>query len=112
MARRKRSQKSLSRQDVPEFIRGKVRPPLAVVLGSPAEVVNLLSALPDVEATCYQMDLFQAARLREELAAANRPARVVTSADLWDLPAEFQTAVYMAARGGERELKIDMVEQA
>ncbi len=32
--------------------------------------------------------------------------------DLWDLPADFGTAVYMPARGGERELKIDMVEQA
>src|SRR5687767_12911079 len=112
MSRRKRSGKSLSRQDVPEFIRGKVRPPLAVVLGSPAEVVNLLTALPGVEATCYQMDLFQAERLRDELSAAERPARVVTSADLWDLPADFQTVVYMPARGGERELKIDMVDQA
>jgi 16S rRNA (guanine1207-N2)-methyltransferase len=32
--------------------------------------------------------------------------------DLWDLPGDFQTAVYMPARGGERALKIDMVEQA
>ena len=35
-----------------------------------------------------------------------------TPPDLWDLPADFQTAVYMPARGGERELKIDMIEQA
>ena len=34
-----------------------------------------------------------------------------TLPDLWDLPADFQSAVYMPARGGERELKIDMVEQ-
>jgi 16S rRNA (guanine1207-N2)-methyltransferase len=91
---------------------GKVRPPLAVVLGSPAEVVNLLSALPGVEATCYQMDLFQAERLRGGLAAAGLSANVVAAADLWDLPADFQTAVYLPARGGERELKIDMVDQA
>src|SRR3954447_13408841 len=111
MARRKRSQKSLSRQDVPEFIRGKVRPPLAIVLGSPAEVVNLLSAVPDVLATCYQMDLFQADRLRDSLSEAGRPADVVAAPDLWDLPADFQSCVFMPARGGERELKIDMVDQ-
>src|SRR5205085_322717 len=39
-------------------------------------------------------------------------ATVTVCADLWDLPADFQTAVYMPARGGERELKIDLVDQA
>ena len=112
MSRRKRTDKPLSRQPVPEFVSGKVRGPLAVVLGSPAEVVNLLSALPGVGATCFQMDLYQAERLRGELAAAGRDADVVAAADLWDLPADFQTAVYLPARGGERELKIDMVDQA
>src|SRR4051794_41315442 len=58
------------------------------------------------------MDLYQSERLSAELAEAGIDARVVTAADLWDLPADFQTAVYMPARGGERELKIDMVEQA
>ena len=43
---------------------------------------------------------------------AELPPAVVTLPDLWDLPADFQTAVYLPARGGERELKIDMVEQA
>jgi 16S rRNA (guanine1207-N2)-methyltransferase len=38
-------------------------------------------------------------------------ARVVTSPDLWDLPAEFQTVIYPAPKGGERGLKVDMVEQ-
>jgi len=93
-------------------VRARVRPPLAVVLGSPAEVVHLLYACPGVEAVCYQMDLYQAERLREALAAANFAARVETLPDLWDLPADFQSAVYVPARGGERELKIDMVEQA
>ena len=97
---------------MPEAVRARVRPPLAVVLGSPAEVVHLLTACPGAEAVCYQMDLYQAERLREELAGANVAARVETLPDLWDLPADFQSAVYMPARGGERELKIDMVEQA
>jgi 16S rRNA (guanine1207-N2)-methyltransferase len=112
MSRRKRLQIPLSQQPVPDFLLTKVRPPLAVVLGSPAEVVNLLSRLPGVPAVCYQMDLFQADRLRHSLSETGLDATVVASADLWDLPAEQQTAIYMPARGGERELKIDMVDQA
>ena len=112
MTRRKRGPLPISRRPVPEAVRARVRPPLAVVLGSPAEVVHLLYACPGVEAVCYQMDLYQAERLREALAAANFAARVETLPDLWDLPADFQSAVYVPARGGERELKIDMVEQA
>jgi 16S rRNA (guanine1207-N2)-methyltransferase len=113
MTRHKRAEKSLSNRSVPDFVAGKARPPLAVVLGSPAEVVNLLSAIPGgVETTCYQMDLYQAERLREALAERSLAAKVAALPDLWDLPADFQSAVYLPARGGERELKIDMVEQA
>ncbi len=111
MTRRKRADRPLSQQPVPEVLAAKVRPPLAVVLGSPAEVVNLLKGLPAMPATCYQMDLYQADRLRQALAAAGLAADVVAAPDLWDLPAGFGSAVYMPARGGERELKIDMVEQ-
>jgi 16S rRNA (guanine1207-N2)-methyltransferase len=111
MARKKRTEVPLSHRPVPEEVRSRLRPPLAVVLGSPAEVVNLLTATDAAGATCYQMDLHQAERLREALAERQLPAAVVTLPDLWDLPADFQTAVYLPARGGERELKIDMVEQ-
>ncbi len=110
MSRRKVT--PLSQREVPAAVRERLRPPLAVVLGSPAEVVHLLAAAPDTAATCYQMDLHQAERLTAELREANRTGRVVTLPDLWDLSADFQTAVYMPPRGGERELKIDMVEQA
>lgn len=58
------------------------------------------------------MDLYQADRLKEELAKLSCPARVVAAADLWNLPADFQTVLYPAPEGGERSLKIDMVEQA
>ena len=112
MARRKLSAIPLSQRAVPEQVAAKVRPPLAVVLGSPAEVVNLLRGCGAADAVCYQMDLFQADRLRAELAAAGLTARVVTAPDLWDLPADFQTAIYPSPRGGTRELKIDVVEQA
>jgi len=112
MTRRQRDAIPLSQRPIPEQVLAKVRPPLAVVLGSLAEVVNLLASCLDTEATCYKMDLHQAERLREELAAAGLQARVVVLPDLWDLPPEFQTALYMPTRGGERELKIDLVEQA
>jgi 16S rRNA (guanine1207-N2)-methyltransferase len=111
MSHRKRNEVPLSQRAVPEQVLCKLRSPLVIVLGSPAEVVNLLAASQSVETTCYQMDLHQAERLRAELAATGLAARVVTLSDLWDLPAEFQTAVYLPPRGGERELKIDLVEQ-
>jgi 16S rRNA (guanine1207-N2)-methyltransferase len=110
MSRRKAT--PLSQREVPAVVRDKARPPLAVVLGSPAETINLLRAIPASDAVCYQMDLYQAERLTGELGEANLTAEVTALPDLWDLPPEFQTVVYMPARGGERELKIDMVEQA
>jgi 16S rRNA (guanine1207-N2)-methyltransferase len=112
MSRRKRADKPLSQLPVPDFLTAKVRSPLVVVLGSPAEVANVLAACPGINATAYQLDLYQAERVREALAERNLQANVVTAPDLWDLPADFQTAVFLSARGGERDLKIDMVEQA
>jgi 16S rRNA (guanine1207-N2)-methyltransferase len=58
------------------------------------------------------MDLYQAGRLEQDLNENGLSGRVVTAADLWDLPAEFQTVVYPVPRGGERMLKLDMIEQA
>jgi 16S rRNA (guanine1207-N2)-methyltransferase len=109
---RKRKEVPLSQRAVPDLVRARARPPLAVVLGSPAEVAHCLNAFGGIEATCYQMDLHQAERLQAELDEQQSMARVVTAADLWDLPADFQTALYLPPRGGERELKIDMIEQA
>src|SRR5579864_6672595 len=112
MSRRHRDELPLSQRQVPETLRARVRPPVVVILGSPTEVVNLLANHGASDATCYQMDLYQAERVRQELAEANLSAKVVALPDLWNLPADFQTAIYLPARGGERELKIDMVEQA
>jgi 16S rRNA (guanine1207-N2)-methyltransferase len=39
-------------------------------------------------------------------------AKVVTFPDAWDMPARFQSVLVPSERGGERELKIDMVEQS
>lgn len=90
----------------------KLRPPFGVVLGSPAGVAELAQALPEGELTCYQMDLYQADRLRDQLSELARPDSVETHADLWDLSANFQTLIYPVLQGGERALKIDMIEQA
>ena len=102
----------LSRRAVPSIVRDKARAPLAVVLGSPAEVVHCLSFLDGIDAVCYQLDLHQAERLQAELAERQSAAKVVTAADVWDLSPDFQTVLYLPPHGGERELKIDMIEQA
>jgi 16S rRNA (guanine1207-N2)-methyltransferase len=93
-------------------VAAKLRAPFGVALGSPAEVADVIQVLPDGEITCYQMDLFQAARLRELAANRGRAAAIETRADLWELEANFQTLVYPVPHGGERSLKLDMIEQA
>jgi 16S rRNA (guanine1207-N2)-methyltransferase len=95
-----------------DAIRGKLRPPLAVALGAPRQVADLLAELGSSETTCYQMDLYQADRLRAELKERAVAADVVAAADLWDLPGQYQTVLYPATQGGERDLKIDSMEQA
>ena len=91
---------------------GKVRPPIAIVLGSPNEVADVYVELGNIDTTCYQMDLYQAERLQEALTERNLQAKVITAPDLWDLPGPFQTVIYPVPEGGERGLKIDMIEQA
>jgi 16S rRNA (guanine1207-N2)-methyltransferase len=110
--RRKKREQPLSKQPVPTFIAGKVQTPAAVVLGSPAEVCNLVAACPGLEPVCYQMDHFQGGRLRDMLTERGLKAVVEVKPDLWDLPGGYRSAVYLPARRGERELKIDMVEQS
>ena len=51
-----------------QVVAAKLRPPFGILLGSPGEVAELVQALPEGETTCYQTDLFQAARLQEILA--------------------------------------------
>jgi 23S rRNA (guanine1835-N2)-methyltransferase len=97
--------------ELAEILANKLKPPLGVVLGSPGEVAELVGALPSSDVTCYQMDLFQADRLRVELKESGHFAEVVIAPDLWDLPAPLQTLVYPVPLGGERALKLDMIEQ-
>jgi 16S rRNA (guanine1207-N2)-methyltransferase len=98
--------------ELAEILGNKLKPPLGVVLGSPGEVAELVGALPSSDVTCYEMDLFQADRLPQELKESGNFAEVVAAADLWDLSAPLQTLVYPVPLGGERALKLDMVEQS
>jgi 16S rRNA (guanine1207-N2)-methyltransferase len=91
---------------------GKVRPPFGIVMGSPLEAADLAAVLGTDDIVCWQMDLYQAERLEQELAEVGARARIVTLPDLWDLPAEFQTLLYPVQERGERELKLDVIEQA
>jgi 16S rRNA G1207 methylase RsmC len=58
------------------------------------------------------MDLHQADRARECLAEIGASAEVVALPDLWDLEARFETVLFPASAHADRELKIDIIEQA
>lgn len=102
---------SLSKIYPPKPLLERIKPPFAVIMGSPTDVVNLLHSSPHKEAVCYQMDLFQAERLQQLLQDANIPAQVRVEPDLWNLGPNFASAVYLPASSGERDLKTDILEQ-
>jgi 23S rRNA (guanine1835-N2)-methyltransferase len=90
----------------------RVKPPVCIALGPPWPVANLVKALNGVDTTCVQLDLHQTDRVRECLTELGLTADVVSVPDLWDLPQRFQTVIFPASAHAERELKLDMVEQA
>ena len=99
---------------LPELLRSvadRIAPPVVVVLGSPHQAAELAAVLPAADLLCYQVDLYAARRLEEELKRRDCAACLKTLPDLWDVSG-FQTAIFPASEGGERILKIDMIEQA
>jgi 16S rRNA (guanine1207-N2)-methyltransferase len=92
--------------------RPRLRPPVLVALGAPRLAAELVTSIGLTGTACYQMDLHQADRLRDELRGIGTDAAVDIAPDLWDLPAEFNTVVYPSPPRGERALKRDVVEQA
>jgi 16S rRNA (guanine1207-N2)-methyltransferase len=90
----------------------RVKPPVCIALGPPWPVANLVKALNGVDTTCVQLDLHQTERVRECLKELEVTAEVVAVPDLWDLPQRFQTVIFPASAHAERELKLDVVEQA
>ncbi len=114
MARRKKTEPAAAPVDLPDILDDKLRPPLALILGTAEEwlpLIELLQPEPE-EIAAYQMDLYPAEQLRDALAENKLETRVVSAPDLWDLPVEFQTVLYAPPPRGERELKIDMIDQA
>ena len=97
--------------ELAQEIAPRVKPPLLIIMGSPWPATQLVSQFPNMDATCFQMDLFQADRLREKLEQENLTAEVVTGADVWDLPQRFQTVLFPAAAKSDFHLKLDMLEQ-
>jgi 16S rRNA (guanine1207-N2)-methyltransferase len=95
-----------------ESVKSRVRPPVVVIVGSPAQAADLCAGLGPVETVCYQMDVHQADKLRAQLVELGLPATVETHPDLWDLPARFNTAIFPVAAHGERELKLDLLDQS
>jgi 16S rRNA (guanine1207-N2)-methyltransferase len=114
MPRRKKSLPAASPVDLPDILPDKLRPPLVLILGGPDDWLPLLELLqPDAgEVTAYQMDLYPAEQLCAALGEFSIETEVVAAPDLWDLPARFRAAIYAPPRRSERDLKIDMVEQA
>ncbi len=109
--RKKHAAPALDFTGLAKTLGDKLTPDIAVVLGSPREAATLAFDL-GTPATCYQMDLFQSARLNAMLGEQGSEAAVEVRPDLWDLPGPFATVLYLTARGGERALKHDMIEQA
>jgi 16S rRNA (guanine1207-N2)-methyltransferase len=108
--RRKNADQTIHPANLPDVLGRRIAPPIALILGSRKEWLPLLGRLQPAEGdvAVYEMDLFGA----QESDASLRSARVITAPDLWDLPADFQTAIYAPPAKGERDLKIDMVEHA
>lgn len=94
-----------------KLFEARLKPPFGIAMGSPREAAELADRLPEGPVVCWQMDLHQAQRLREDLATRSVRAEVAALPDLWDL-SPVQTLIYPVPRGGERELKLDVVEQA
>lgn len=95
-----------------ESIQARIRPPVVILLGSPAQAAELCAGLGELETVCYQMDLHQEDKLRQLLQEVGSSASVEAHADLWDLPPRFNTALFPVAAHGERELKLDLLEQS
>ena len=116
MARRKRTGPAPG--ELVGALEGRLQPPFGVVLGSPREAAEVAAALQGrlspapAAITCYQMDVYQAERLTRELEERGVTGRVFTAPDLWDLPEPVQTLIYPIPEGGERLLKLDMLEQS
>lgn len=102
----------LSRRQVPEELKAAIRGPLVILMGSPAEIGNLLSQIQAPNVLCLQLDLHQSRAVQAELNERGIQARVEVVKDFWDHQHGQATLLVMAQIRGERELKIDLIDQA
>lgn len=93
------------------LIEDKIVPPVCIAMG-PVWPVAKLAARIGGEPVCFQMDLYQSARLMDGIREVGCAATVATLPDLWDLPQRFKTVVLPAQYDSDRELKIDLIEQS
>jgi 23S rRNA (guanine1835-N2)-methyltransferase len=93
-------------------VQERTKPPYLILHGSPGLSGEILRCLPDGSATCFQFDLHQAAKLESILQDTGLTAKVVTLPDPWDLTEKFETVIYPVLQRGERELKLDLLEQS
>jgi 23S rRNA (guanine1835-N2)-methyltransferase len=94
------------------IVRSRIRPPVLIAPAAPRLVADLVVTLGLSHTACFQFDLYQVERLRDELSEIGIDADVITSADLWDAPCRFATVLLPSPPRGERELKRDLVEQS
>ncbi|MEZ6139465.1 MAG: methyltransferase [Zavarzinella sp.] len=98
-------------QHLLETVYPKIQPPIIIVGGSPRVAAECALVVADFPTVCFQMDVHQAERLERELAEVGLSTEVRVTADIWDLPNHFQTAIVPIQSHGERELKLDLMEQ-
>jgi 16S rRNA (guanine1207-N2)-methyltransferase len=97
--------------DLFPVVQSKIETPVCIAMGPVRPVAGFAQRIGG-DVTCFQMDLFQARRLEETLREDGSQATIATAPDLWDLPQKFQTVLLPAMYDADRELKIDLLEQA
>ena len=90
----------------------RVQPPVCIALGPPWPVANLVKAIGGVSTTCVQFDLHQAARVRECLEEVGTTRKSSPWRICGISPPQFNTVIFPASAHADRELKLDIVEQA
>ncbi len=93
-------------------VASRIESPVLVVHGPIWPVMELVSAMPGQDVTCLQFDTHQSTRLREKLDEEKLTANILTVGDVWDVPKQYKTVIFPAATNVDRELKIDLIEQA
>ena len=86
-----------AKEEMRQTGKAEARKHLAKQMRAAAEILAQLS-FSDAQTICYQLDLFQADRLRQELSERQLGAAVTTAADLWDLSSSFAKNIPLHAR--------------